>query len=299
MRWGRCSSSTRSHVASSRPISRSRPTNGVVERSRSPRAEVAPSARHTAIGFVLPFAVTGSTGSYAIAARVARCVSAPTTISPTGACCCSLDAVFTTSPATMASPCDGRADSVTTASPVFTAPRMLSSSSGRSALRAVTASRTASAARTARSGSSPCEVGAPKTAITASPTNFSTRPPKDSSSSRTVPWYGVRIARTSSGSSCSERDVKPTRSTKTTLTILRSSRCGVSSASGAPHARQKRAISGLSWPQAMHVGIPASWQRSGRMATDSGVRQLSCHDERRSQRQRAPCGRPRARRLRR
>jgi hypothetical protein len=37
----------------------------------------------------------------------------------------------------------------------------------------------------------------------------------------------------------------------------------------------------------MHVGIPASWQRSGRMATDSGVRPLSSHDEKHSQRRRA------------
>src|SRR5439155_23868313 len=48
----------------------------------------------------------------------------------------------------------------------------------------------------------------------------------------------------------------------------RSSRCGASSASGAPHAKQKRATSGFSWPHARHVGIPASWQRFGSMATD-------------------------------
>ena len=43
-------------------------------------------------------------------------------------------------------------------------------------------SRIASAARTARSGSSSCAVGAPKSAITASPMNFSTVPPWRSSS---------------------------------------------------------------------------------------------------------------------
>ena len=41
-----------------------------------------------------------------------------------------------------------------------------------------TQSRIASAARTARSGSSSCATGAPKSAITASPMNFSTVPPK-------------------------------------------------------------------------------------------------------------------------
>ena len=51
-------------------------------------------------------------------------------------------------------------------------------------------SRIASAARTARSGSSSCATGAPKSAMTASPMNFSTVPPKRSSSARTRAWYG-------------------------------------------------------------------------------------------------------------
>ena len=97
--------------------------------------------------------------------------------------CCRRDAVLTTSPATIASPCSGRAESVTIASPVFTAPRMLELELGLLRVDRRHASRTASAARTARSGSSPCAVGAPKTAITASPTNFSTTPPNDSISS--------------------------------------------------------------------------------------------------------------------
>jgi hypothetical protein len=65
---------------------------------------------------------------------------------------------------------------------------------------------------------------APKTATTASPMNFSTEPPKRSSSDRRCAWYGDRIASTSSGSSVSERAVKPTRSAKSTLTTLRSRR---------------------------------------------------------------------------
>src|SRR2546421_269019 len=91
--------------------------------------------------------------------------------------------------------------------------------------------------------------------MTASPTNFSTTPPNDSISFRTVSWYGVRTARTSSGSSRSARAVKPTRSTKRTLMNRRSSCGGASStASAAPHARQKRATSGLSWPQIAQTG---------------------------------------------
>ena len=72
MRWGRRSRSTRSQVASRSPTSRLRPTNGVLERCRSPLAEDAATARQTAMGSVLPFAVTGSTCSYSIALRVAR-----------------------------------------------------------------------------------------------------------------------------------------------------------------------------------------------------------------------------------
>jgi hypothetical protein len=84
-------------------------------------------------------------------------------------------AVFTTSPVTKLSPSSGRAPSATIASPLFTAARASSSSSA-------TRSRIASPARTARSASSSCATGAPKTAITASPTNFSSVPPKRSTS---------------------------------------------------------------------------------------------------------------------
>ena len=45
------------------------------------------------------------------------------------------------------------------------------------ALSSAIASRILSPARTARSASSSCATGAPNTAITASPTNFSTVPP--------------------------------------------------------------------------------------------------------------------------
>jgi hypothetical protein len=61
-------------------------------------------------------------------------------------------------------------------------------------------------------------------------------------------WYGASSARTSSGSICSARDVKPTRSAKTTVMTLRSSRAGASS-NGFPHEKQKRAPAGFSCPQ--------------------------------------------------
>ena len=96
----------------------------------------------------------------------------------TGAADCSRAAVLTTSPAAIPSPSAGRAPSATSASPVLTRDPHLE----LVAPPAIAQSRIASAARTARSGSSSCATGAPKTAITASPMNFSTVPPKRSSS---------------------------------------------------------------------------------------------------------------------
>ena len=82
--------------------------------------------------------------------------------------------------------------------------------------------------------------------------NFSTTPPNDSISRRTRWWYGVSTARTSSGSSRSAREVKPTRSTKITVTIRRSIPAASSVATDAPHNRQNRATSGFSAPQVRH-----------------------------------------------
>jgi hypothetical protein len=134
----------------------------------------------------------------------------------TGAADCKRAVVLTTSPAAIPSPASGRASRSTSASPVFTAIR--TSSFPSSAIQ----SRIANAARTARSGSSSRVTGAPNSAITASPMNFSTVPPQRSSSSRRRSWYGLRMSATSSGSSCSEVAVNPTRSAKRTVMTFRS-----------------------------------------------------------------------------
>ena len=86
-------------------------------------------------------------------------------VSPFGAACSSRAATLTASPVTSVSP-----SPPTTTSPVLTPMR---ASSPCSAI----AARISAAARTARSASSSCETGMPKTAMTASPTNFSTEPP--------------------------------------------------------------------------------------------------------------------------
>ena len=105
-----------------------------------------------------------------------------------GAAVCRRAAVLTTSPDAMPSPASGRAPSATRASPVVIP--MRTSSSPASAK----VSRMESAARTARSGSSSCATGAPNTAITASPMNFSTVPPNRSSSERTRGVVGLEHA---------------------------------------------------------------------------------------------------------
>ena len=95
-----------------------------------------------------------------------------------GAADCSRAAVLTTSPATMPSPSAGRATSIDDRlAGVDPDPHLELLAAHR-----VTQERIASAARTARSGSSSCATGAPNTAITASPMNFSTVPPCRSSS---------------------------------------------------------------------------------------------------------------------
>ena len=95
----------------------------------------------------------------------------------TGAAPCRREAVLTTSPVTIPSPSSGRAPSATTASPVLIPMRTCSASAGSCAFSSAIASRMRRPALTARSASSSCATGAPKTAMTASPMNFSTVPP--------------------------------------------------------------------------------------------------------------------------
>ena len=99
----------------------------------------------------------------------ARWVVSPTRTVPGAATDWSRAAVFTRSPATIPWP---TAPSVTAASPVRTPAR--AAMPGPSVLAASTSSRPA---RTARSASSSWATGAPQTAMTASPMNFSTLPP--------------------------------------------------------------------------------------------------------------------------
>ena len=154
----------------------SRPTNGGSSASARPAPRTRAttrSARNAGTGAALPFSDVSPAGSNAIASSVAARVDSPTSTVPGRATDCSRAAVFTRSPAT--SPWS-TAPSVTAASPVSTPARATSSRPSARPTSATDATRSR-AARTARSASSSCATGAPQTAMTASPMNFSTVPP--------------------------------------------------------------------------------------------------------------------------
>ncbi len=154
---------TLSKSSRSRWSSRSRPTIGESRRRTRPAdAESMSSSRYAATGALLPLS-SSSTASTCTASRTSCCVSCPIKISPGSAFCSSRAATLTASPVTSASP------SPATTSPVLTPIRACSPI-------VATAARSSTAARTARSASSSCACGTPKTAITASPMNFSTVP---------------------------------------------------------------------------------------------------------------------------
>jgi hypothetical protein len=101
------------------------------------------------------------------AAATNASVCAPTSTSPGSAACSNRAATLT------ASPVASRSSVPVSTSPVLTPIRPSTPSSGN-------ASRISTAARHALSASSSCATGTPNTAITASPMNFSTVPPCDS-----------------------------------------------------------------------------------------------------------------------
>jgi hypothetical protein len=200
--------------------------------------------------------------------------------------------VFTTSPATMLSPRSGRAPTATSASPVFTPTRTDRSSSGRLRLISSMAWVIRRLARTARSASSSCATGAPNTAMTASPMNFSTVPPNRSISCLATSWKARSVSRTSSGSARSDLAVNPTKSQNRTETTFRSSGWAAGCASRAdPHPEQKRDPSGFCCPQVGQVNTPGVYAafgcRWGRSSVD-----VSRHTHERGLAGGSPAGRP-------
>ena len=165
--------------------SSSRPTNGgsrASARPWPPRRATTATARQARSGSSLPLSSYSPASSNAIACDAARYVASPTSTVPGSAADCRREAVLTRSPATIPCPV---APIVTAASPVKTparARRRCAASTPGSRLATVVTS--SSADRTARSASSSWAVGAPQTAMTASPMNFSIVPPCRSTISR-------------------------------------------------------------------------------------------------------------------
>ena len=157
--------------SASRPVSgASRPST----RCDPPTADRTRTARHSRCGSALPFSMCSPASANAIALPVSRWVGTSTSTEPGPAAACTLDAVFTASPATMPSPTAPR---FTAISPVTTPARTARPGSPDSAPSSATAATRSSAARTARSASPSVATGVPHTAMTASPINFSTTPP--------------------------------------------------------------------------------------------------------------------------
>ena len=138
------------------------------------------------------------------------------------------------------------------------------------------ASRISTAARHARSASSSCATGTPNTAITASPMNFSTVPPCDSTIPRIRSKYRASSARNASGSVDSPSAVDPVTSQNSTVTVFRCS--WLSPASGAVQNPQNWNPSGFSLPQAGQAATarvydhePSRCHRSARCRIDDRV----------------------------
>ncbi len=134
------------------------------------------------------------------------------------------------------------------------------SAAARSAMR----SRAAGAARTARIASSSCPVSAPKTPTTASPMNFSKRPPPATSAPPTSSKYASSVAFHTSGSRRAASSVEPATSQNTTVTKRRRGAASFSLSlfrvMASPQAMQNRAAAGLSVRHRGHgpVAAPAS-----------------------------------------
>ena len=172
------SATVRSSSASSASSSASRPTIGESSRRATPAASASTSSRrHASTGSDFPFSSSGGICSAVTASRTRRMVASPTRISPAAAEASSRCATTTASPVANGSPCAG---SPAYTSPVWTpvrTPILIPYTASSSSFRRPSSPRSSTAARTARNASSSCTTGIPKTASTASPTNFSIVPP--------------------------------------------------------------------------------------------------------------------------
>ncbi len=159
---------TRANDCRSSASSSARPTNGIVRRADR---VVRPCTGNAASSVSNPFAGTVRASAKDTDVSVSARASSPTSTSPGAAAACRRAAALTTGPVIRS--CDEGPIPVA-ASPDST-PTWTSSgrSSPSSWLSRRSLPRIASPARTARTASSSCVWGRPKTAMTASPMNFS------------------------------------------------------------------------------------------------------------------------------
>src|SRR2546426_4715944 len=130
----------------------------------------------------------------------------------------------------------------------------------------------------ARAASSSLTTGAPNTAMTASPMNFSTVPPQDAMAADIAEKYASRTERSRSGSSRSPSSVEPMTSANRIDTSLRSSAARSTGRSDAPHPGQNSNPSGLSRAQfaqvttaGVYVRPHNSWNPAATSARIGGV----------------------------
>ena len=174
------SATAASNALVSRASSARLPTNGVrIGCANAGTSGLTATSRQAATGSLLPFASIGSTASATTASRTSPYVSEPISTSPGAAACSRRAATLTASPvASRWSAAEPAPPTIT--SPVLTPVRVTirtPCSRSASSFRRSSASRSSTTARTARTASSSWTTGTPKTAITASPMNFSTVPP--------------------------------------------------------------------------------------------------------------------------
>jgi len=143
-------------------------------------ASASPRKRQTSTGSALPLTVNGGRGSNAKAWAVS-CRAVPLTRTcPSSEAERSRAAVFTVSPVTAYAASLAAPSRPATTGPVLIPRWSLTGPPNQISQRALTSwprSSIRRAALSARSGSSSWATGAPNTAMTASPTNFSTKPP--------------------------------------------------------------------------------------------------------------------------
>ncbi len=226
--------------------SRSRPTTGAWTPS-IPRVETG-DANGATTGLAatepdFPFSSRSRDGPHSKIGSTRAAVPSPTRIVPGSASAWSRAATFTASPIAPYStrepaptaPTTTGPDSTPTRTPNPSIPQLRRTSSANSPI----SSTIRNPARRARSGSSSCATGAPKSASTPSPARSLIVPPNASTAPTIRPTASPTTSFSSSGSSRSPRAVDPTRSANSAVTNRRSSRiaglASLTAASSQPH----------------------------------------------------------------